>query len=286
MAAYHVDIAVEREFVFTADDFDFLREIVNRRTGIVVTNEKEDMFYSRLARRVRKLGLVDFKQYCELIKNDGAGVEITHLVNAITTNLTSFFREEHHFQYLAQTIFPGLVKPARSECRLRIWSAGCSTGEEPYSIAMTICESGLLTNGWNIKILATDVNSEVLVQAAEGVFSLERVKGIHWPRLQRWLLKGKGSQQGNVRVKPEARELIDFAELNLVAPWSLPESVDLVFCRNVIIYFNKRSKKNIIDCIADNLNIGGYLFLGHSESLFGLSERFEMIGNTIYRKKH
>ncbi len=281
-----VNITVEREFRFTADDFEFLRDIVNRSTGIVVTDEKEDMFYSRLARRIRRLGLNDFKQYCDLIKNDEDGIETAMLANAITTNLTSFFREEHHFHFLSQTILPELVKTTATGRRLRIWSAGCSTGEEPHSIAVTICESELLASGWDIRILATDVNSEVLAQAAEGIYSQGRVEGIHQQRLQQWFLKGKGGRQGMVRVKPEVRRLIDFAELNLISAWSLPEPVDFVFCRNVIIYFNRQTKKILVDRIADNLKIGGYLFLGHSESLFMVSERFELITNTVYRKKY
>ncbi len=281
-----VNITVEREFRFTADDFEFLRDIVNRSTGIVVTDEKEDMFYSRLARRIRRLGLNDFKQYCDLIKNDEDGIETAMLANAITTNLTSFFREEHHFHFLSQTILPELVKTTATGRRLRIWSAGCSTGEEPHSIAVTICESELLTSGWDVRILATDVNSEVLAQAAEGIYSQGRVEGIHQQRLQQWFLKGKGGRQGMVRVKPEVRRLIDFAELNLISAWSLPEPVDFVFCRNVIIYFNRQTKKILVDRIADNLKIGGYLFLGHSESLFMVSERFELITNTVYRKKY
>ncbi|MCP4127809.1 MAG: protein-glutamate O-methyltransferase CheR [Gammaproteobacteria bacterium] len=286
MPLYPVNIIVEREFRFTANDFEFLRDVVNRSTGIVVTDEKEDMFYSRLARRIRRLGLDDFKQYCDLLKNDEDGIETAMLANAITTNLTSFFREEHHFHFLSQTVFPELAKTSAAGRRLRIWSAGCSTGEEPHSIAVTICESELLAGGWDVRILATDVNSEVLAQAAEGIYSLGRIEGIHQQRIQQWFLKGKGGRQGMVRVKPEVRRLIDFAELNLISAWSLPEPVDFVFCRNVIIYFNSQTKKILVDRIADNLNIGGYLFLGHSESLFMVSERFELISNTVYRKKY
>ncbi|MBT3197385.1 MAG: protein-glutamate O-methyltransferase CheR, partial [Gammaproteobacteria bacterium] len=257
--------AFGREFEFTSDDFNFLREVVTGRTGIVVADEKEDMFYSRLARKVRKLGLTSFRQYCELIRNDRSGVETARLVNAITTNLTSFFRENHHFEYLSGTVLPELENSGVGSRRLRIWSAGCSTGEEPYSIAVTLCEAGLQTKGWDIQVKATDVNSEVLAQAAEGVYSLERLEGLGSQRLQRWFLKGKGAQDGKMRVKPEVSRMMNFAELNLVSPWSLPEPVDIIFCRNVIIYFDRESKKKLIDRMADNLKDGGYLFIGHSE---------------------
>jgi len=286
MSSESIDFAIEREFVFTTDDFNFLRKVVTESTGIVVVDEKQDMFYSRLARRVRSLGLSSFRQYCDFIKNDRTGAETASLVNAITTNLTSFFREDYHFQYLADKVLPELLKTSVRDRRLRIWSAGCSTGEEPYSIAVTVGESGLSVKGWDIRILATDVNSDVLAQAAEGVYSMERVAGIAPQRLQRWFLKGKGEQLGNMRAKPEIGKLIDFGELNLISKWSLPESMDIIFCRNVVIYFDQQSKKRLIDRMADSLNDGGYLFLGHSESLFRVSDRFELIGNTIYRKKY
>ncbi len=286
MSSESVDMSLDREFVFTSADFKYLRTIVTDNTGIVVVDEKQDMFYSRLARRVRSLGLSSFKEYCDYIRDDRSGAETVGLVNAITTNLTSFFREKYHFEYLTETVFPELIGTNSSNRRLRIWSAGCSTGEEPYSIAVTVCESGLSTKGWDVRILATDVNSDVLAHAAEGVYSMERVDAVPERRLQRWFLKGKGNQLGRMRIKPEVGKLIDFAELNLISRWSLPEPVDIIFCRNVVIYFDQHAKKSLIDRMADSLKEGGYLFLGHSESLFRVSDRFELIGNTIYRKKH
>ncbi len=280
-----VNTTADREFLFTGEDFNFLRAIVSGQTGIVVVDEKEDMFYSRLARRVRELGLASFSQYCDVIKSDQEGLESICLVNAITTNLTSFFRENHHFLFLAEKVFPALVNSDADRRKLRIWSAGCSTGEEPYSIAVNICESELLDKGWNVRVLATAINSDVLAQAAKGVYSLERVEDVHARRLHRWFLKGKGSQSGRMRVKPEVSAMVEFNTLNLVSPWSLPEPVDIIFCRNVIIYFDAKTKSALIDRMADNMNEGGYLFLGHSESLFRVTDRFESLGNTIYRKR-
>lgn len=278
------DNGIDREFPFSYEDFNYLRNIVNGRTGIVVTDEKHDMFYSRLVRRIRALHLKNFSQYCDLIKDDKDGQEVIHLVNAITTNLTSFYRESHHFDFLLEKAIPTLIDSATSVRKLRIWSAGCSTGEEAYSIAMTVCESDLTDKGWDIRILATDIDSNVLTHAADGVYSMDRVENMEKQRLQRWFLKGKGEQEGKVRVKPEVHRLIEFAQLNLNSQWSLPEDADIVFCRNVIIYFDKQSKKILIDRIAENLKMGGYLFIGHSESMFRVSDRFELVGNTIYRK--
>ncbi|HEC16553.1 MAG TPA: methyltransferase domain-containing protein [Sedimenticola sp.] len=274
-----------REFLFTRRDFDFLRRIANERTGIVVGDDKFDMYYARLSRRVRQLGLKDFRQYCNLLKNDKDGDEVLELVNAITTNLTSFFRENHHFEFLRDTILPQLRQQSPNDRRIRIWSAGCSTGEEPYSLAITLKENLPPGGGWDARILATDIDSNVLSRAARGVYSADRVNGIPKPQLRRWFMKGQGRQAGLVRVKPEVRSLIDFGQLNLMEDWVVDGPMDVIFCRNVIIYFDRESKTRLIDRYADNLKDGGYLFVGHSESLFKITDRFELIGNTVYRKK-
>lgn len=274
-----------REFPFTRQDFEFLRRIANERTGIVVKDEKFDMFYSRLCRRVRRLGLKSFSEYCDFLQTDGGEEEVLELVNAITTNLTAFFRENHHFEYLQQSLIPELLQKNRDSRKIRIWSAGCSTGEEPYSLSISLKESLASAAGWNARILATDIDSNVLAKASQGVYPIERVKGIPQPRLRRWFMRGKGGQSGYVRLKPEVRSQIDFAQLNLMDNWSVEGPVDVIFCRNVIIYFDRDSKIKLIDRYADNLVEGGHLFIGHSESLFKISDRFELIGNTIYRKR-
>ncbi len=276
---------LEREFEFTRSDFDYLRQIVNSRTGIVVANEKIDMFYSRLARRVRQLGLENFKQYCDLIRNEKDGVEATQLINAITTNLTSFFREAYHFEFIVESLIPALLRADLKKRRLRIWSAGCSSGEEPYSIAITLNNLGLVAKGWDITILATDIDSNVLEHAAAGVYGADQIQSIPEQYVKSGFLRGKGGRFGKVRIKPEVRRMVEFAQLNLNSKWSVPEPMDIVFCRNVIIYFDKESKKFLVERVAENLKPGGYLFIGHSESLFGVSDRFELVGKTIYRKK-
>ena len=273
-----------REFKFTRKDFDFLRTISNTRTGIVVSDDKFDMFYARLSRRVRKLGLKDFEQYCDFIKSDGAGDEVLELVNAVTTNLTAFFRENHHFEFLRDTVIPKLVIQNKAERKIRIWSAGCSTGEEPYSLAITLKDSLSAHSSWDTQILATDIDSNVLAKASKGVYTEDRVKDIPASTLRSWFMKGKGSNAGSVRVKPDARSLIKFGQLNLMDDWNVGDIKDVIFCRNVVIYFDRESKTKLINRYADNLKDGGYLFIGHSESLYKITDRFELIGNTIYQK--
>jgi len=271
----------DREFAFTQKDFTFLSKIIHERTGIVVSDDKFNMFYSRLSRRVRSLKLTSFKEYCDVVRDDREGSETSELINAITTNLTAFFRESHHFEYLADTVLPELTQNS-SDRNIKIWSAGCSTGEEPYSLAITLKESPLLAH-WNIELKATDLDSNVVATASRGVYSMSRVEGMSKNRLKRWFLKGAGKQQGLVKVKPELNKIIDFGQLNLMDNWS-QESQDVIFCRNVIIYFNKETKSKLVEKYANSLKPGGYLFIGHSESLYKITDRFELIGNTIYRK--
>jgi len=275
--------AAQKEFAFTRQDFDFLRTLANQHTGIVVSDDKFDMFYSRLSRRVRALKLTNFAEYCQYLKRHGDSGETTELVNAITTNLTAFFRENHHFEYLRGQAIPERMRANGGERELHIWSAGCSTGEEPYSLAMTIGEMQDVLRGWQVNITATDIDSNVLSKASNGIYAGDRVSGLPKERLRRWFLKGTGSQQGQVRVKPQLRSQIDFRQLNLMQPWR-EESKDIIFCRNVIIYFDKESKAALVERYAETLKPGGFLFIGHSESLYKVSDRFELIGNTVYRK--
>ncbi|NNJ92969.1 MAG: protein-glutamate O-methyltransferase [Gammaproteobacteria bacterium] len=271
----------EREFSFTQKDFTFLSKIIHERTGIVVSDDKFNMFYSRLSRRVRSLKLNSFQEYCAIVRDEREGNETSELINAITTNLTAFFRENHHFEYLSDTVFPELTQK-NPDRNIKLWSAGCSTGEEPYSLAIIMKESPLLAN-WNFELKATDLDSNVVAKANRGVYSMSRVEGMSKKRLKRWFFKGAGKQQGLVKVKPELNQMIEFGQLNLIDNWS-QEPQDVIFCRNVIIYFNKETKAKLVDQYANSLKPGGYLFIGHSESLYKVTDRFELIGNTIYRK--
>lgn len=273
----------DSEFKFTDRDFSFIRRLVGETTGIVLTDAKRNMVYSRLARRLRALGLNDFSSYLDLLKSEDE-VELVNFINAITTNLTSFFREMHHFDYLRNTVIPELVKAHNTDRRIRVWSAGCSTGEEPYSLAITLKESIPDIGGWDVKILATDLDTNVVQKASHGVYSTDRVDGLPKPVVHKWFLRGKGSHADSVKVHPELQDLITFKQLNLMHSWPFKGPFDLVFCRNVIIYFNKDTQKTLVDRYADMLIPGGHLFLGHSESLFKVSDRFKLIGNTIYQR--
>lgn len=274
-----------KEFRFSDRDFEYLRQLVNRETGIVITEAKREMVYSRLSRRLRVLNLADFKEYCRLLEKDPEG-ELNALINAITTNLTSFFREPHHFEFLQGTVIPDLLKRNAASRRLRIWSAGCSTGEEPYSIAMTAAEALPPEDDWDCRILATDLDTDVLAKAERGVYPLERVANIAQPRLQQWFLRGGGANQGMARVVPALREMIAFRHLNLMEEWPVRGPIDVLFCRNVVIYFNKETQRRIFEKFANCMAEHSYLFIGHSESLFKITDRFESIGQTIYRKRH
>ncbi len=275
----------QREFPYTRSDFNFLRRLANERTGIVVGEDKFDMFYARLSRRLRKLGLENFRDYCELVRKDVSGEEVLELVNAITTNLTAFFRENHHFEFLAKQVVAEHLQRHPTSHPLRVWSAGCSTGEEPYSIAISLLEALPGHRLGDLQILATDIDSNVLAKAASGVYPADRVSGISDTRLRRWFLRGKGGNNGTVKLKPEIRRHIRFGKLNLMENWQLEEPVDVIFCRNVIIYFGKEDKIRLMGKYANALESQGYLFIGHSESLFKISDRFELVGNTIYRKR-
>ena len=270
-----------REFEYTHADFDVLRKISNQYSGILVPDDKFDMFYSRLSKRVRLLGLTNFKQYCHYLKNNPDS-EFTEFINAVTTNLTSFFRENHHFDYLSKTVLPEILKKNAASKQIRVWSAGCSTGEEPYSLAMTLKES--VPEHWDINILATDLDTNVLATAAAGIYVADRVSGIAEPRLKRWFQKGVGQQADKVRVKTELRELIEFKQLNLMQEWPFKEHFDFIFCRNVLIYFDRETKEKLANRYCSLLSEGSYLFIGHSESLHQLDTGFSLVGNTIYRK--
>jgi len=271
----------EREFEFTRRDFEFLKRVSNEHTGIVVSDDKFDMFYARLSRRVRRLGLRSFKQYCELVR-ERPDEEMTELINAVTTNLTAFFRENHHFEFLRQQLIPEFVAGAHGG-EMNCWSAGCSTGEEPYSLAITLRES--LPGGWRAQILATDIDSNVLATAAAGVYREERISGIDKQRMRRHFQRGVGNREGHVRAKAELRRMICFSQLNLMQQhWSVQGPLDFIFCRNVLIYFDRQTKQRLASEYARLLRPGGYLFIGHSESLFRLCDDFRLIGNTIYQK--
>ncbi|MCC6302171.1 MAG: protein-glutamate O-methyltransferase CheR [Gammaproteobacteria bacterium] len=272
----------QRELIFTDADFDFIRRLVADKTGIALSEQKRELVYGRLAKRLRSLDLQTFAQYCDFVQDDAG--ELHELVNAITTNLTSFFREPYHFDYLRDTLLPELLRRNAGSCRLRLWSAGCSTGEEPYSIAMVLRDALPSGQGWDAKILATDIDSNVLARAESGIYAEERVKGVPEQYLRRCFRRGQGDNAGMLRVGDETRSLITFRPLNLMQEWPMKGPFDVIFCRNVVIYFDKPTQRRLFNRYADLLVDGGHLFIGHSETLFKVCDRFTLIGRTIYRK--
>ncbi|MFT7185409.1 MAG: chemotaxis protein methyltransferase CheR [Pseudohongiellaceae bacterium] len=272
---------IQREFIMTDADFKSVSDLAYEFTGIVLGPQKRDMVYGRLARRLRDLGLTYVVDYIKIVKND-CNQEVSRFINAITTNLTSFYREEHHFDFISTTLIPELKKTNEKTKKIRAWSAGCSTGEEPYSLAITFKENMDLQD-WDLKILATDLDSQALNKGQQGIYDLERIESIKPSYKKKWFLKDK-NQPDVVKVKPEIQALTKFKRLNLLEEWPMKGPFDFIFCRNVVIYFNAETQSVLFDRYADMLKDGGYLIIGHSESLDRGCHRFRSIGKTIYQK--
>lgn len=272
-----------RQFEFSDQDFFHLRDLVGQQTGISLADSKKELVYGRVARRLRALRIDSFEEYRRLLEQGDAN-EMEQFTNMITTNLTAFFREPHHFEYLENTIIPNLLKSRRDSRKLRIWSAGCSTGEEPYSIAMTIKEAIPNPGLWDIKILASDLDSNVVSHGKAGIYTRDQLSGISETRLKQWFLKGSGARKGKVKVRDELRELIAFRQLNLMESWPMQGMFDVIFCRNVVIYFDKPTQQKLFSRFADMLTKDGRMIVGHSESLNKVTNRFELLGKTVYEK--
>ena len=273
---------VTEEFELTEMQFDHLRDLVREHTGISLSDAKRELVYGRLARRLRALKLTSFAEYCTLIESKPAE-EMQELTNAITTNLTSFFRENYHFDQLKSEVLPYIQRVRGNVRRIRIWSAGCSTGEEPYSLAMIMQEALNNLAGWDIKILATDIDSKVVSIAAEGVYASERLKGVNIERIKRWFPPIEG-KPGFRRVSDDLKLLITFKQLNLFDPWPMKGLFDVIFCRNVVIYFDKNTQRALFERMAQLQEPDSWLFIGHSENLFNVTNRYKPVGRTAYRR--
>jgi chemotaxis protein methyltransferase CheR len=266
---------VSTEFLFTDSDFSKVRAMIHRRAGIALGEQKRQMVYSRLSRRLRELRLPEFSSYLELLESRQDGDEWQSFINSLTTNLTSFFREAHHFPVLAEH-----VRKAREP--VTIWCSAASTGEEPYSIAITLIEAlGDKANA--ARVISTDIDTAVLAKAQAGVFTSDQVKALSPERLRRFFNKGTGSNAGKVRIRPEVAQLVKFSRLNLLDPsWSVKEPVDAIFCRNVMIYFDKPTQARLIERFAALLKPQGLFFAGHAESLLDNGRHFRLRGQTVY----
>jgi len=272
-----------REFDFGDEDFESLRRLARELTGIRLTESKRDLVYGRLSRRLRALRLTSFREYRTLLAANGGGTERTEFCNAITTNLTSFFRECHHFDHLRGALLETLAaeRPGR---RVRLWSAGCSTGEEPWSLAMTIAEAVPDFARRDIRILATDIDSAVLAQASAGTYAPERVAGLEPARLARHFRDAAPPGQRQYTVTPELAALVTFRQLNLMAPLPMRGPFDAIFCRNVVIYFDEDSRRSLFARMARLQRPGDLLFIGHSETLLRVSDDYTLVGRTVYRR--
>lgn len=267
---------------FTTQHFEQLRKLVSEHTGISLGEQKRDLLYGRLTRRLRSLGLSGFDDYIQLL-HQSPDAELQNFINAVTTNLTSFFREMHHFDFLKDEWLPAMRNKGGLQ-NLKIWSAGCSTGEEAYSIAITLREALPDIDRLNISIIATDLDTAVVNTGSAGVYDEKRIEGMSEARKKRWFLRGVGGNQGKVRVCNELRDMVNFSQLNLMKPWPINDMFDLVFCRNVVIYFDKPTQRVLFDRFAGSIKSEGHLIIGHSETLHKISEKFELVGKTIYRK--
>ena len=264
-------------------EFDFLRHVVNENAGIVLGPNKRQLVQGRVSRRMRELGLQTYEAYCDHVRESGPE-ELVGLINALTTNVTSFFRENHHFEALASYMLPEAIKRNADSRRIRIWSAGCSTGEEAYCIALETSQAMPRAQHWDVKILATDIDSDVIATAHEGVYPLERVSSVPAPQLRRCFRRGSGAEAGNVRVRSEIARFVTFRPLNLLHDWPMRGSFDVIFCRNVMIYFDQSTRERLIQRFAQILAPGGYLCIGHSESIHSGTAPFKLVGKTIYRR--
>jgi chemotaxis protein methyltransferase CheR len=270
-----------REFAFSTRDFQTIVQRVRERTGIVLGESKRDLVYGRLGRRLRALGCTSFNQYLGLLAGPDAENEQAAMVNAITTNLTGFFREPHHFETLAKQTLPELIK-SRRDRRLRIWSAGCSSGEEPYTIAMILLRALPSGTNWDALILATDIDTNMIATGRAGLYETAKVAPVPADLRRRYV---DPVDDDMVAMAPALKQVIRFRPLNLLAqPWPMRGKFDVIFCRNVVIYFDKDTQRALFDRYADLLNPEGWLFIGHSESLFRVSDRFRHLGRTTYRK--
>jgi chemotaxis protein methyltransferase CheR len=286
------DVLNQKQFdCFMSDnDFGRLSRFIEKEYGIKLPDSKKTMLEGRLRKRLRHLGMGSFTDYCEyLFSGRGVDDEIVHMVNVVTTNKTDFFREPNHFEFLSRTALPDVIsrQESRAGKTFTVWSAGCSSGDEPYTLAIVLTEffEGLPGPGWKICIEATDISTQVLEKAMRGIYEEEKIAPIPLHLRKKYLLRNKNKDQKLVRIAPELRALIKFRRLNLLdADFGFREKIDIIFCRNVIIYFDRETQGNVLKKMHHCLNPGGFLFLGHSETINGLNLPFNPVAPTVYRK--
>ena len=272
-------------YVLTDAQFEEIASFVYRVCGIDLRTDKRALVRARLAKRMRKLKLSGFGEYLEHLKRDRDGVEVTAMLDAVSTNVTNFFRGEDHFEYLKYQILPGLVRVrGGGDRRIRIWCAGCSSGEEPYSVAIALCEAIPGHKLWDLKILATDLSTQALARGKMGVYPEDRLTGLTPKVKARYLRPVDGSTEGQFRVLVNLREMLTFAHLNLMGSWPMQGPFDAIFCRNVMIYFDEPTRSKLVQRFSELLAPGGTLFIGHSETLTGIDHQLKHVQPAVYQK--
>jgi chemotaxis protein methyltransferase CheR len=272
----------DREFDFTDADFRFLVNLAREHAGIALAESKRNLIYSRLSRRLRALRLRSFHDYRDYLAANSA--ELEGFINAISTNLTKFFREPHHFEHLREHVIAGFAEIGvkKPGARLRIWSAGCSTGEEPYTIAAVLRRELPQVHRHDVRVLATDIDTDVLAKGERAEYPLAALEDV--PRTYREYFQNSGSKSGSIAIGDDLRSLIAFRRLNLMEAWPFGGKFDAIFCRNVMIYFDGATKSALIDRYTEQLHVGGFLYIGHSESLIGSHRKLDLVGRTTYRR--
>lgn len=273
----------EGSFRISDSEFRWLRDLIHAHTGIVLSTHKRALLCSRLGKRLRHHRLTRFGDYYHLLtERDADGTELVEMINAITTNKTDFFREAHHFRFLAEHLYPRVR--ARRPARLRLWSAGTATGEEAYTLAINVRESFAADPATDIRILATDIDTNVLAHGERGVYTADQARHIPEALLHRYFWRGQGTNAGQVKAKPALADLIRFRRLNLLDnPWPIHGPFDAILCRNVIIYFDRETQRQLIARLARLLRPDGYLLLGHSESVHDRGSGLRHVGQSVYQ---
>ena len=275
----------EREFSFSEADFRGFVELAYEHAGIALADSKRNLVYSRLSRRLRALGMNSFREYREYLSSSEGSREIVGFINAISTNLTKFFRESHHFEHLSSHVAATFAQDRRAGKRLRIWSAGCSTGEEPYTIAVVLKREIRDIERHDVRILATDIDTDVLAKAACGEYQTAAIEDVPKTYREFFPVVQGGKDGVQIAFDDTTKALIAFRHLNLMQQWPFRGMFDAIFCRNVMIYFDGPTKAKLVDRFTQQLHPGGWLYVGHSESLIGSHPGLQLVGRTVYRRE-
>jgi chemotaxis protein methyltransferase CheR len=268
----------------TEAQFKKFSELIHQQAGIHLKPEKIELLNTRLGKRLRACNLDSFRKYYDLVVSDQTGSELVQLLNSVSTNFTSFFRESSHFDFLASTILPQFCHEHKGGKEIRLWSAACSSGEEPYTMAMVIDQFFAHHPGRRYRIMATDISTKVLAQAEQGVYPMDRLEKVPAELLRKYFQKGTGRNIGQARVKDQIKRNVSFQRFNLMADFPWRDELQVIFCRNAMIYFNRATQEELINKFYHCLTEGGYLLIGHSESLASFSHGFKQVAATAYRK--